>query len=170
MRGIRGTGTDRIYTQLIGIPLLIIFLVIFTLYIIYNLEYHPLYMKILLSIGSALFVIYGLIVIFMTGFETDAIYEKGISNQYTSLIDKIRGRTFQPFDSIIMIKYGKLDFPNYGKVDYIVPIDKYKGQILRPFINVKYRNPFFRVLIKHIKIKCPDAKWVFSRIEDIERK
>jgi hypothetical protein len=170
MRGIRGSGKDKISTQIIGIPLLIIFLFLFTLYGIINLEYHPLYMKILLIIGTGLIDITGLIVIILTGFEIDAIFENGVTNRFTTIYDKVLNRTFQPFESISVIKYGKTDFADNENMDYIVLIDKYKGQILRPYVNVDYKNPFFRVLIKHIKIKCPDAKWIPSKIDDIKRK
>ena len=171
MRGVLETTKDRVSTQVGAIVLGTLALIVFWLFILNNIESRPIYDKILIWIVLILItIVYFVFGLLITGFEIDAIYELGITNRHTALHDKLLGRTFQRFESIAMIKYGKTEWFNLGKVDFIVLIDRDKGQILRPFLALNYKNNFFRALLRQIREKNPDAKWIPVKYQDIGRR
>ena len=169
-KGVLRTAKDSVTAQALGIPLIIIGLIIIWAFFINNLDFELLSVRILVVMSLFLVTIVFLSIIYITGLETDAIYELGASNRDTSLLDKILGRTFQPFKSIVAIKYGKTDWFNQGRVYFIALIDRNKGQILRPYLDIDYKNNFFNDLLRYIKKKCPNAKWILVKYENLDKR
>ena len=119
------------------------------------------------SIGKILFWIIwslGLIVpLFLAlriGLEIDGIYEKGVSNGRTTLIEHLRGKGFLPYESITAIRVEKEVTPA-GPVDSITLFAEGKEEpAIVPFVNREYKGDFWARLENSLHINCPDADWV----------
>jgi dolichyl-phosphate-mannose--protein O-mannosyl transferase len=114
----------------------------------------------------ALFI---LILFLKIGFEIDAIYEYGVTNRYTSLIRYLKGKSFQSFRRVLKIGYGKIKIHN-EELDFLAIFDQdTDSQIISTFVNYKYENNFFNILIETLSKKCSSAKWVETDYEDLQK-
>jgi hypothetical protein len=92
------------------------------------------------------------------GLEVDCIYENGITNRRSTLLDRILGRSFVPFKEIKVIGHGKE--PLKGKmVTFIVLKTEDGSNLLPPFVDYGYTTNFFDVLAKQLRKRCPNAEW-----------
>jgi hypothetical protein len=117
----------------------------------------------------AILIITWLFISPLYGLEVDAIYENGITNRHTALSQRIMGKSFQPFESISSIGYGKTIF-NGKEIEFVIPFEKKYSRLgIRPYTNIKnkYKNNFYTTLITILKEKCPAAKWIEVKWENL---
>ncbi|MCK4456347.1 MAG: hypothetical protein KAW39_01255 [Thermoplasmata archaeon] len=100
------------------------------------------------------------------GFEVDAIYGNGITNRDTTLIDRIRGRTFTSFADIKTIRL--ITTERIDGVLESLEIVGDRGPLLRRFHNREYINDFYSNLVREIRTKCPDCVW--EEVETVGRR
>jgi len=107
-------------------------------------------------------ILFFLIFFFVPGVEIDAIYENGITYRWVNVIKKIQGKEWIPWEEVEKVYYGKFDFEDErGISEYVRIIAGDKDT--RPFIKSQYEKHspnFYPLLVKMLKEKCPQAKWI----------
>ena len=100
------------------------------------------------------------------GLEMDCIYENGITNRRSTLLDRILRRSFAPFQEIKVIGHGRELFE--GKYVAFVGLKAEDGSLLLPpFVDSGYTNHFFDLLVTQLKKRCPDAEWLEISWQDL---
>ena len=100
--------------------------------------------------------------LFYPGAGLDVIYEKGITYSKVSLIEKLRGKGWIPWDEVKKVYYGVYDFEDKrGKSEYVQVVgEKNMTQPIVKKLYEKYSPEFYPLLVKLLKEKCPNAKWI----------
>lgn len=118
-------------------------------------------------LASALLpVLVFLILNLQSGLEMDCIYENGITNRRSTLVDIILRRSFAPFQEIKVIRHGREPFE--GKdVAFVGLMTEDGSLLLPPFVDSGYKNDFFDFLVTQLKKRRPDAEWLEISWQDL---
>lgn len=91
----------------------------------------------------------------------DAIYEKGITTFYHSLIETLRGYNFHPWQNISKIEVGEhIDKILHKTSEYIILYEKSRPQATTIIEGSDYVNDFMEKLKDALKKNCSYAVWV----------
>ena len=112
-------------------------------------------------IGILVFTSIFLLVIWLNPLTTSIIYEKGVSSDGHTIIDKVFGYTFHPFPNITRIGYGTHHLPSQGiDSEFIVIYEASRRRATTSFRSVAFEDNFIDILKRVLTEKCPDAEWV----------
>ena len=175
LEGKTGYYTDSIGVQVVAFIILLGFLVFIAALVVSSIQGHTrilgsnaLAAILLLLVGGGMF----LLMMNAIGFETGRIYEKGVTNGATTLIQFLRGDSFQALDRIDRIGIGRVTIKGFVKdSQFIVLFDRERGQtLLRPFLRGTYKNGFYESLVGVLEQRCPDVGWIQIPWERIKKK
>ncbi len=93
------------------------------------------------------------------GLEIDAIYEDGVTNERSTFLDRIFGKSYVRFEDIEIIGYGK-ELEDDDEVSFVAMMSNEKRLLMKPLADVGYEDDFFDYLIETLKAKCKDAEWI----------
>ena len=120
-----------------------------------NLNGYLNYLDVIPIVGSIFLLLYFLI--YAIGFETDAIYENGITSICTNLIDKIKHESFIEYVRIKLVGYGTIGSHKFFEGKEFLAV--FSDNIVLTYIN-RYVNDFFDEMINILRKKCPHVPWV----------
>jgi hypothetical protein len=90
------------------------------------------------------------------GIESDAIFENGVSNSRTSLMDTLSGRSFQSFSEISSIATLQSRTGMEGILLFAGAERKWRIGIFWD----EHSNDFYGQLKQSLQVNCPSAEWV----------
>ena len=173
LEGKTGAFTDSVGGQVTAFIILLGILVFIAALVVRSIQGHT---RILGSnaLAAIMFSLAGgmlLLIMDLIGFETNRIYENGVTTGATTLIQFLRGDSFQAFDRIDRIGIGRVTIKGFVKdSEFIVLFDRERGQTLRPFLRGTYKNGFYESLVGVLEQRCPDVGWVQIPWERIKKK
>jgi hypothetical protein len=173
IEGKTGAFTDSVGVQGIAFIILLGFLVFIAALVVRSIQGHTTVLgsNVLAAVTLSLFGGFFLVIMNLIGFETNRIYENGVTTGTTTLIQFLRGESFQAFDRIDRVGIGRVTIKGFVKdSEFIVLFDRERGQTLRPFISSSYRDDFYRALVWMLEQKCPEVTWTQIRWEDLKRR
>ncbi len=160
--------TGEFYDTISGQIKVVIFL-IFSIALMITFTYCTIIFKWTL-IGSSIFgatiwIFFMIIFIILLhaggGIEINGIYELGISSAMHNLGDCLMKKTFHRYENITKIGYGNHTFTGGLKTSFISIYENNENEPSAPaFHKYRFKNDFYNKLIKTLKQKCPNAKWV----------
>ena len=161
-KGIMGNKyTDSIKSQKYGLlevsilMVIVILMIIGTILGIGSFEGFSPTCTILYLLMISLFL---LLIISILGFETNVIYEKGVTSSKTKLFDKLSGRDFHPYRNITKIGYGTTPWSDSSEFITFFENDS-PAPTVRNFAKNDFKNDFFDQLVKALRQNCPNATW-----------
>ena len=173
LEGKTGAFTDSVGVQVVAFIILLGFLVFIAALVVGSIQGHGTMLG-SNALAAIMFSLAGgmlLLIMNLIGFETDRIYENGVTNGATTLIQFLRGDSFQAFDRIGRIGIGRVTIKGFVKdSEFIVLFDRERGQTLRPFISSTFKNDFYPALLRMLEQKCPGVIWAQVRWEALRRK
>lgn len=105
------------------------------------------------------------------GLETDRVYQNGVTSSCTSLLQRLRGESYQSFDRIDRIGIGRVTIEKlYSNAEFVVLFDRGKGQMLRPFIGTRLDADFYSALKRTLEERCPEVKWTQVYWKNLKRR
>lgn len=133
-----------------------------------DFPYHHTWQLLLLYTLMLPVLLISLYALYITPFTLNAIYENGVSSVNHTLIDFIKRRTFHRYDDIRKIEVWNKKSENGTRMQKKILI--YENDSNKPSLTFTefikngstyaYKNDFLNVLEKHLKDKCPNAKWI----------
>ncbi|MEE9506537.1 MAG: hypothetical protein V3V98_05260 [Thermoplasmata archaeon] len=108
---------------------------------------------------------------FSVSLETDRIYQNGLTNRNVTLQQRLRGESYQPFDKIDRIGIGKVMIGRFADdAEFLVPFDKEKDQMLRPFVSTDLDGDFYSAVKRTLEERCPEVKWTQVFYKNLKRR
>ena len=110
-------------------------------------------------IGFLLFLLCSPFVYAIGGHEIDGIFENGITNRYSNLLDRVTGKSFHKFDDITMIGYGQYTWRGHIKNFVMIFENNSPYPACGSFNVYVFKNDFYERVVETLKMKCPNVKW-----------
>jgi hypothetical protein len=100
------------------------------------------------------------------GLDIDAIFEDGVTNERSTVLDRILGKSYVRFEDVEIIAYGK-EVEDDDEISFVALMSTEKRLLIKPFADVRYEDDFFDFLIGTLRTKCESADWMEVRWKDL---